>query len=226
MSSGQRTGEERRALLERAHLYLVIEATVAGRPASSLVERAVLGGVDLVQLRDKAASDDDLLGAAADFRSICARHGALLIVNDRPDLAAEAGADGVHVGQDDAAVGEARDTVGSDALVGLSTHSPRQIDAAGRLDVDYLGVGPVYRTATKPALAPVGEELVAHAAANAHVPFFAIGGIDLERAPRVVAAGAGRLAVVRAIRDARDPGAAAGALRALLTAEGTRVGTL
>lgn len=225
MSSVQRTGEERRALLDRARLYLIIEATVAGEPASSVVEQAVLGGVDLVQLRDKDATDAALLSAAGDLRAICARHGALLIVNDRPDLAAEAGADGVHVGQDDVAVEEARGLVGPHAVVGLSTHSPEQIDAAGQVDVDYVGVGPVYPTATKPGPAAVGEQLVTYAAAHAAVPFFAIGGIDVERAPHVVAAGATRLAVVRAIRDSRDPYAAARALRALLMAEGSRVGT-
>lgn len=226
MSPKERTGEERRALLGRARLYLVIEATIAGRPATAVVEQAVLGGVDVVQLRDKEASDAFLLSAAADLRSICARHGALLLVNDRPDLAAQVGADGVHVGQDDAAVHEARRAVGPDALVGLSTHSPQQIDAAGELDVDYVGVGPIYPTPTKAGRAPVGEGLVSYAAAHAPVPFFAIGGIDLERAPLVVAAGATRLAVVRAIRDASDPGAAAGALRAQLTAEDFRVGAL
>ena len=216
-------GELRRARLERARLYLVIEAEPAGRPLERLVRAALGGGVDIVQLRDKRASDEAIVAAGRRLRSLCDAQGALLIVNDRPDLALACGADGVHVGQDDAPVEEVRRAVGDELLIGLSTHSPAQIAAAEQSVADYLGVGPVHETATKPGLAPVGEGLVRHAAAHATKPFFAIGGIDAGNAAAAVAAGARRIAVVRAIRDAADPGAAASALRAAIEDGPSRV---
>jgi thiamine-phosphate pyrophosphorylase len=168
-----------------------------------------------VQLRDKGASAQELIAAAAIARVLCDAAGALLIVNDRPELVAAMGADGCHVGQDDMQPAAARERAGGGALVGQSTHFPDEIDAA--TDVDYIGVGPVYATPTKPARHPVGTELVRFAAWHAHVPFFAIGGIDLGTVHEVVAAGARRIAVVRAIAEADDPRAAAVALRAALT---------
>jgi thiamine-phosphate pyrophosphorylase len=205
--------EERRARLAAARLYLVIEAAAAraGVPA------ALAGGVDVVQLREKDGPDDEVVAAGRELRALCDARGALLVVNDRADLALACGADGVHVGQDDAPVGAVRALVGPDVLIGLSTHSPAQVDEAE--GVDYLGVGPVYETATKPSVEPVGIELVEYAAGNASKPWFAIGGIDPERAPEVVAAGARRIAVVRAIRDAADPRAASAALREALDRE-------
>jgi thiamine-phosphate pyrophosphorylase len=208
---------DRIARLREARLYLVCDRTPGGRPLDAVLPAALRGGVDVVQLRDKTASDDELLAAAAMARRCCEATGALLIVNDRPDLAAAAGADGCHVGQDDLAVAQARALVGPDAIVGLSTHTPAQIDAA--TGVDYIGVGPVHATPTKPGRPGVGSELVAHAVGHASVPFFAIGGIDPQTIGAVVAAGATRVAVVRAIADAADPEAAAAALRATLPAE-------
>ena len=208
------TGDQRRERLLSARLYLVVEASVPGRPLEGLLESALAGGVDVVQLRDKHASDEQLVIAGGAFRSACDRHGALFVVNDRPDLALACDADGVHVGQDDLPVDEVRRIVGDELLIGLSTHSPQQIAAAGESSaVDYIGVGPVYETATKPGLEAVGERLVADASASAQRPFFAIGGIDAGNAGRVVEAGARRIAVVRAIRGADDPRAAAAALR-------------
>ena len=210
------TGEDRRNRLRAARLYLVSEPRVGGRPAEPMVAAALAAGVNVVQVRDKEASDRALVAAARRLRALCDEHGALLIVNDRPDLAYACHADGVHVGQDDAAVADVRAAVGDELLIGLSTHSPEQIAAAAETDADYIGVGPVYATPTKPGRAPVGLELVAHAASHAVQPFFAIGGIDAQRAPEVAAAGAERMAVVRAIRDALDPGAAAAEIRAAL----------
>ncbi|HSP73938.1 MAG TPA: thiamine phosphate synthase [Gaiellaceae bacterium] len=178
------------------------------------LEAALAGGVDVVQLRDKDASDVEIVEAGRRFRRLTRGAGALLVVNDRPDLAAACDADGVHVGQDDMTVAEARAIVGPARLVGLSTHSPEQIrEAAG---ADYLGVGPVFATPTKPGRPPVGLELVREAARAAQVPWFAIGGVDLDTVAEVVAAGATRIAVVRAIADAADPRAAAAALRSQL----------
>ena len=201
-------GEARRARLVRARLYLVCGARDAGR----LLAAALAGGVDMLQLREKEAGDSELLEAATGFRRACDEAGALFILNDRPDLVAAAQADGVHLGQDDMPVRAARELVGSDRIVGLSTHTPAQADAAQ--GVDYIGVGPVHATPTKPGRAAVGTGLVRHAAAHCTIPFFAIGGIDAGNAAAVVAAGARRIAVVRAITAAEDAGAAARALRA------------
>ncbi|HWV85973.1 MAG TPA: thiamine phosphate synthase [Capillimicrobium sp.] len=206
---------DRRERLRTARLYFISDARPGGHELADVLGPALEGGVDLFQLRDKDATDDEILAAAAVARDLCAAHGALFVINDRPDLAAAAGADGVHVGQDDASVADARAAVGPDALVGLSTHSPDQIDAVPG-DADLIGVGPVYATPTKAGREPAGLELVAHAAAAARVPWFAIGGIDRETTPEVVARGATRIAVVRAIADAPDPRAAAADLRRAL----------
>jgi len=180
-----------------------------------VVREAIAGGVDLVQLRVKDAPDESVLEAARAFRDACA----LLIVNDRPDLAVAAGADGVHVGQDDMSAEEARAIVGPELLVGVSTHSRDQVDAAERSTSDYFAVGPVHETPTKPGRPAVGLGLVRYAAGRATKPWFAIGGIDPGNAGEVVVAGARRIVVVRAIRDADDPRAAAAALRAALDRE-------
>jgi thiamine-phosphate pyrophosphorylase len=207
---------DRRERLRNAHLYLVIETG-----NDPIVDAALRGGVDLVQLRDKDASDDELLAAGRRFRELCDAHGALFVVNDRPDLALACGADAVHVGQDDEAIEAVRRTVGPDVLIGVSTHSPEQVDAALRSDVDYFAVGPVHATPTKPGRPAVGLELVRYAAAHAgERPFFAIGGIEPANVAEVAEAGAERVAVVRAIRDAGDPRAVAAELRASVTREG------
>lgn len=179
------------------------------------LERALRGGVDIVQLRvkDPPGGDDELTSTARRYARVCAAHHALFILNDRPDLVVVAGADGVHVGQDDAPIADARRAVGPDRLVGLSTHSPAQIEAATAADVDYIGVGPVHATPTKPGRPAVGTELIHYAAAHAGPPFFAIGGIDVTNLDAVREAGAQRIAVVRALTDAEDPEAMARALR-------------
>jgi len=204
----------RRDWLQRARLYLVIEAQPGGRDPEELLRPALQAGVDVVQLREKAAGDHAVVRAGRVFRRLCDAYDALFVVNDRPDLAIACGADGVHLGQDDGQAAAARRLVGDDLLIGLSTHSPAQVDAVG--DADYFAVGPVFATPTKPDYPPVGTSLVTYAAAHARVPFFAIGGIDVGNVAEVVAAGAERVAVLRAIRDAADPGEAARAIRAEL----------
>ncbi len=207
--------DDRRQRLAHARLYLVCDA----RP-DDFLSRCLRGGVDIVQLRVKDPSDDELLlDAARRFARACAAHDALFILNDRPDLVAAGGADGVHVGQDDAPVARAREIIGPDRLVGLSTHSPAQIDAAGHTDADYIGVGPVHATPTKPGRPAVGTELVAYAAGHTRTPFFAIGGIDLDNVDAVRDAGAQRIAVVRALTESDDPEATAREL-----CSGVRVG--
>src|SRR4051794_33921409 len=128
--------DDRRERLRDARLYLVCDRRPGGRTLRDVLEPALRGGVDVFQLRDKAATDEETLAAAAEARALCAAHGALFLVNDRPDLAVAADADGVHVGQDDTAVAQARATVGAGRLVGLSTHGPAQTDASDDLDVD------------------------------------------------------------------------------------------
>jgi thiamine-phosphate pyrophosphorylase len=214
---GPSRGESRRERLRQARLYLAVEAEPGGRAAEPLLAAALEGGTDMIQLRDKAAGDDAILRAAAGFRRLCDEYGALFWLNDRPDLALAAGADGVHVGQADTPVAEVRQQVGSELLIGLSTHSPAQLSAGLASDADELSVGPVFATPTKRGRPAVGLGYVRHAAAVAgDRPWFAIGGIDLANVPEVVAAGARRIVVVRAIRDAADPRAAAAAFRRAL----------
>lgn len=209
--------DDRRARLRDARLYLVCDLRPGGRGLDHVLAPALAAGVDVVQLRDKQAGRDELLAAAAIARGLCDETGALLILNDHPELVEEAGADGCHVGRDDMQATAARALAGAGALVGQSTHFPDEV--AGATDADYIGVGPVYATPTKPGRHPVGVELVGFAAFHAPVPFFAIGGIDTGNIEDVVTAGARRIAVVRAITEAADPGAAAAQLRAALERE-------
>ena len=213
---GSMDGLERRDRLRAARLYLVCGTRPGGRPLALVLEAALRGGVDLVQLREKGAPDEEILAAAAQARPLCDAAGALLLVNDRPDLAAACAADGVHVGQDDMPVAAARAVAGPELLVGLSTHAPAEIDAAA---ADYIGVGPVHATPTKPGRPAVGLDLVRYAAAHAELPWFAIGGVDADSVRAVVEAGATRVAVVRAVTEAADPEAAAAELRAALPQE-------
>jgi thiamine-phosphate pyrophosphorylase len=207
---------ERLARLEAARLYLVIDAPAA----PSVVPAALEGGVDIVQLREKHASDEEIVRVAGEVLALCEEHDALFVLNDRPDLAGMCGAHGVHVGQDDEPVESVRATVGDGTIVGVSTHSRDQIEAAERSSADYFAVGPVWETPTKAGRPAVGLDLVRHAAFRApEKPWFAIGGIDGSRAVQVVKAGARRIVVVRAIRDAGDPRAVAEALRGVLERE-------
>ncbi len=205
---------DRRARLARAHLYFV--ADIGGLERA--LDGALAGGADLVQLRDKTAGDDDLLAAAERARERCQAHRALLILNDRPDLAVAAGADGVHVGQDDMSVARAREIVGDEAIVGLSTHSIEQANAGARSGADYIAIGPVHATPTKEGRPAIGLEPIRHAAAHVGLPWFAIGGIDADTVGDVVDAGATRAVIVRAIAHAPDPEAVSRALRDTLVA--------
>ena len=199
-----------RERLSTARLYLVCPAR-----ERDWLQAAIRGGVDLIQLRDKALDDAGLIAASRAFRD----SGALFILNDRPDLVEACGADGVHVGQDDTSPAAARRLVGPDRIVGRSTHAPEQAAAAAAdPDVDYLAVGPVHETPTKPGRPAAGLAYVAHAAEAIGKPWFAIGGLDAGNVHEVVEHGATRIVVVRAITEAEDPEAAARALRAALGA--------
>jgi thiamine-phosphate pyrophosphorylase len=203
----------RRERLRTARLYLCCEARPGGENPEPLLAAALRGGVDIVQLREKSLPRREIELAAQTFRRICDNHSALFIVNDDPDLARACDADGFHIGQDDLAATEARALLGPDAIIGLSTHSEEQIAASAEAPVDYISVGPIWETPTKQGRPAVGLGLIAHAAANAPHPFFAIGGIDSSNVAQVVEAGAQRFCVVRAVRDAENPAAAAEELR-------------
>jgi thiamine-phosphate pyrophosphorylase len=211
-------GPLRKERLRTARLYFVCNARPGGEDPEALLRAALSGGVDIVQLREKELGREEIERAAATFRRVCDTYSAPFIVNDDPELARACDADGVHVGQDDASVEAARELLGPDAIVGLSTHSPEQMAAAAERPTDYISAGPIWETPTKAGRPAVGLELVEHAAAHAPYPFFAIGGIDPTNAERVVQAGARRLCVVRAIRDAAEPTAVAEELRRVLGA--------
>lgn len=220
MATPESIGPLRKERLRTARLYFVCEALPRGEEPEELLRSALGGGVDLVQLREKDLPAAAIERSARTFRRLADTYSALFIVNDDPELARACGADGVHLGQEDMPVEEAREILGPDAIIGLSTHSEEQIaDAAGR-PVDYIGVGPIWETPTKEGRPGVGLSLVEFAAERAPHPFFAIGGIDPSNAEEAVAAGARRLAAVRTIRDAANPARVAESLRRALAAVG------
>ncbi|NIH78244.1 thiamine phosphate synthase [Amycolatopsis viridis] len=213
------SGDQIRKRLDTARLYLC----TGDRPdLAEFADAALAGGVDIVQLRDKR--DDVPLEARQELAALeilaeaCARHGALLAVNDRADIAAAVDADVLHLGQDDLPVPLARRIIGDEPVIGLSTHDVTQARAAAVEDgADYFCTGPCWPTPTKPGRPAPGLDLVRAAAEFGTArPWFAIGGIDAERLPDVLAAGASRVVVVRAITEADDPAAAARALRSQL----------
>jgi len=177
------------------------------------VSACIAGGVDVVQLREKALTDRELLRRAALARKACAAGGVPFIMNDRPDLALAAGADGVHVGQDDVGAAVARAILGADAIIGLSTHSPADLLASLDEPVDYISAGPVTPTPTKPGRAGVGLGYVSHAVAQARRPVWVTGGASPTSVASMVAAGARHVVVVRWLTEAADPEAAARQLR-------------
>jgi thiamine-phosphate pyrophosphorylase len=224
-------------VLTAARLYLCTDARKERGDFEDFVDAAFAGGVDIIQLRDKSLEAAEELELLEVLHSVAQRHGRLWAVNDRADLASLAGAPVFHIGQQDIPFAAARDFLGGGTAIGMSTHTPEQVDAAinaapGRHGLDYFCVGPVWATPTKPGRAAVGLDLVRYAAgamsqragagdgggASGAVPWFAIGGIDLGNVEQVVDAGARRIVVVRAITEADDPAAAARALLAALDA--------
>ena len=212
LSPPEGIGGLRRERLGWARLYFVCEARPYGSDPEPLLLAALAGGAGMIELRDREQPSGAIERSAGTFRRLADTYSALFIVNDDPELARELDADGVHVGQDDISPGEAREILGEDAIIGLSTHSRAQIEAAHDQPVDYISVGPIWETPTKEGRPATGLELVREAAEIATLPWFAIGGIDPGNVDEVAAAGARRICVVRAIRDADDPAAAARAL--------------
>lgn len=210
---------KRLARLAQANLYLCTDARSARGDLAEFADAALAGGVDIIQLRDKSLEARHELAALEILADAARRHGALLAVNDRADVARAAGSDVLHLGQDDLPLDTARDIIGPRTLIGRSTHDEQQVAAALAESVDYFCTGPCWPTPTKPGRPAPGLDLVRHTAALAPAkPWFAIGGIDADRLPEVLAAGARRIVVVRAITEADDPGAAARHLKAALTA--------
>jgi thiamine-phosphate pyrophosphorylase len=205
-------GELRRQRLQWARLYYVCDALPHGRDPEAMLNAAMSGGAGMVELRDREQPRAVIERSGRTYRRLANTYSALFIVNDDPYLALELSADGVHVGQDDVDPAEARRIMGPDAIIGLSTHSREQIEAATGQPVDYISVGPIWETPTKEGRPATGLELIETAAQVARLPWFAIGGIDRSNVDEVMEAGAERLCVVRAIRDAEDPRAAAAAL--------------
>ena len=211
-----------------ARLYLCTDARRERGDLAQFVDAALAGGVDIVQLRDKGSAGErrfgplearDELAACEILADAARRYGALFAVNDRADIARATGADVLHLGQGDLPLGLAREIVGPDTLIGLSTHDRDQVAAAGYSDADYFCVGPCWPTPTKPGRHAPGLQLVREAAElGGDKPWFAIGGIDARRLPDVLDAGARRIVVVRAITAAEDPRAAAEQLRSALAA--------
>jgi thiamine-phosphate pyrophosphorylase len=213
---------------ELGRLYLCTDARRERGDLAEFADAALAGGVDIIQLRDKGSPGEQRFGplearaeldALAVLAEAARRHGRLLAVNDRADIARAAGADVLHLGQDDLPLAVARDIVGDGVLIGRSTHDEAQVRTAAAEAVDYFCAGPCWPTPTKPGRPAPGLDLVRFAAdLAADKPWFAIGGVDEQRLPQVLAAGARRIVVVRAITAAEDPGAAASRLAAALRA--------
>ncbi|NLF29845.1 MAG: thiamine phosphate synthase [Planctomycetes bacterium] len=198
----------------RTHLYVLLTTSLCKADPLVTAHAALAGGADCIQLREKALGDRPLLDLARRLREITAQAGALLIINDRPDIAAVADADGVHVGQDDLPVDAVRAAIGGDRLVGLSTHSVDQARRAAEAGADYIGIGPMFATATKDAGPIQGPSLVCDVLAAVDLPHVAIGGITAANAPALARAGARCIAVCSAVLGADDPQAAAAAIKA------------
>ncbi|PRX50312.1 thiamine-phosphate pyrophosphorylase [Prauserella shujinwangii] len=221
-------GDQIRQRLAGARLYLCTDARRERGDLAEFVRAALAGGVDIVQLRDKSGGAPleakQELAALEVLAQACAEHGALLSVNDRADIALAVGADVLHLGQDDLPVPLARRILGDEPVIGRSTHSLDQARAAAaEPGADYFCVGPCWPTPTKEGRTAPGLGLVRDVVGRVGTdrPWFAIGGIDRQRLPEVLAAGADRAVVVRAITEAADPRAAAAALKAGLTAPPT-----
>lgn len=213
-------GTSLRKRLDASLLYLCTDARTERGDLAELADAALAGGVDIIQLRDKGLEARQELAALEILREACERHGAMLAVNDRADIARAVRADILHLGQRDLPVPMARDIIGADPVIGRSNNDP---EAAARSaeepGSDYFCVGPTWATPTKPGRPAAGLELVERAAElGGDRPWFAIGGIDLSNIDQVLSAGATRVVVVRAITEAEDPRAAAHALKARLTA--------
>ena len=191
------------ARLKQARLYVILTSHLCKRPILETARLALEGGADMLQLREKDMPDEDFLRLSVELREITTKKGRLFIVNDRPHVALESGADGVHLGQGDMSIGEARKLLGKDFIIGLSTHSLEQAELAYKQGADYIGIGPIFSTQTKPKERPIGTEILHHVR-DIPIPCFAIGGISLTNLAEVTKAGASRIAVCSAVVGQED----------------------
>lgn len=190
---------------KRYRLYVIVDRKACGkRDLVYVAKEAIAGGADIIQLRDKEASVKELIGLGRAIRNLTRRSKALFIMNDRPDVAKAVDADGVHLGQYDLPIDVARSVLGKNKIVGLSTHSLRQAQEAQIDGADYIGVGPIFPTPTKPEYKAVGTGLIEKVKDKIKISFVAIGGIDESNIDEILAAGATRVAVVRAVCAAKD----------------------
>lgn len=207
-----------RISLENFQLYVIVDREALGsRAPVTVAEAAIRGGADLIQWRDKKATDREFLSVARELRALTRQLKIPLILNDRVDAAILIQADGVHLGGEDLPIQEARSLVGDSMVIGRSTHSLVQAKEAQAAGADYMGVGPIFPTPTKPDHPSVGLDLIAQVKKEIRIPWVAIGGVDLETLPLVLSAGATRVAVVRAVAAATDPEKAARALKQVLS---------
>ncbi|MHC4562523.1 MAG: thiamine phosphate synthase [Planctomycetota bacterium] len=203
--------------MQEAKLYVLVSSDMIAGSVRQTVRRIIAGGADIIQLREKHTADKNLLAMAAEIRELTDETDRVFIVNDRPDIAAIVGADGVHLGQDDLPIAEARRLLRPGAIVGRSTHSAQQIKTAINEGADYIAVGPIFKTATKDAGSTVGTELLAEALELTEVPIVAVGGITSKNIGQVTAAGGKCVAVSSAVCGAEDPKSAASELLGAMT---------
>lgn len=194
----QRSPLKAPATLKQARLYVILTSHLCKRPILETARLALEGGADMLQLREKDVPDADFLRLALELRGLTSRMGRLFIVNDRPHVALESGADGVHLGQGDMPISKARKLLGKDFIIGLSTHSLEQAELAYKQGADYIGIGPIFPTQTKEEGNPIGTEVLRRLR-DFPVPCFAIGGINPTNLAEVTKAGASRIAVCSAV---------------------------
>jgi thiamine-phosphate pyrophosphorylase len=204
---------EKEELLSKIQLYVIADKKICGdRDVQDLVRRAIDGGAQMIQYRDKDSDDADFLSMASKLRAVCEEKGVPFIVNDRAEIAREVDADGVHVGQKDLSVGEAREILGSARIIGKSSHTIDQARRAEEEGADYVGVGPIFGTLSKQIAKPIGLDIVSKATDVLRVPFFLIGGITEGNLNQIIEAGGRRIAVISAVILSDDVSSAAASL--------------
>lgn len=190
--------------LHRMRLYVLISGKIAARSVNETARLVIDGGADAIQLREKTISDDELISLAGEIRDITAKRGTLLIINDRVRVAGGVNADGVHLGQHDMSITEAREIIGNEKIIGVSTHNITQARQAQEDGADYIAIGPVYPTTTKDYEPSIGLEVIQELSREINIPFLAIGAITLENLDEVLKAGASKVAVCSAIIGSDD----------------------
>ncbi|MFQ5687014.1 MAG: thiamine phosphate synthase [Candidatus Scalindua sp.] len=190
--------------LHRIRLYVLISGKLAARSVNEAARLVIDGGADAIQLREKKISDDEFISLAREIRDITTKRGTLLIINDRVRVAREVNADGVHLGQHDMSITEAREIIGNEKIIGISTHNIIQARQAQKGGADYIAIGPVYPTTTKDYEPSIGIEVFQEISREISIPFIAIGAITLENLDEVLKAGASRVAVCSAIISSKD----------------------